>query len=113
MFILRIARDLASLELGGGSVEVVKEFKYLGSFIEAHGRMTEEGSRWVAQASRVFGELSRSVFMTCDLSLETKQLLYQSVVATWCPCVWCRDLENNRYWKGRAVGRTHHHYSIS
>ena len=34
--------DLASLKLGGGSVEVVKEIKYLGSLIEAHGRMTGE-----------------------------------------------------------------------
>ena len=29
--------DVASLELDGGSVEVVKEFKYLGSLVEAHG----------------------------------------------------------------------------
>ena len=37
--------DLASLELGGGSVEVVKEFKYLGSLIEVHSRMTGEVTR--------------------------------------------------------------------
>ena len=64
--------DLASLELGGGSVEVVKEFKYLGSLIEAHGRMTGEVTRRIAQVSRVFGELCSSVFTACDLSLETK-----------------------------------------
>ena len=39
------AEDIASLELGGGSVEVVKEFKYLGSLVEAHGRMTGEVNR--------------------------------------------------------------------
>ena len=55
--------DLASLELAGGSVEVVREFKYLGSLIEAHGRMTGEVTRRIAQASRVFGELRNSIFM--------------------------------------------------
>ena len=93
---------LASLELGGGSVEVVKEFKYLGSLIEAHGRMTGEVTRRSAQASRVFGELRSSVFTACDLSLETKRLVYQSVVLgvllygveTWAPTqVLVRKLE--------------------
>ena len=94
--------DLASLELGGGSVEVVKEFKYLGSLIEAHGRMTGEVTCQIAQASRVFGELCSSVFTACDLSLETKRLVYQSVVLgvllysveTWAPTqVLVRKLE--------------------
>ena len=47
---------------------------------EAHGRMTGEVTRRIAQASRVFGELRSSVFTACNLSLETKQLVYQSVV---------------------------------
>jgi len=34
--------DVAPLEVGGGSVEVVKEFKYLGSLIKACGGMTRE-----------------------------------------------------------------------
>ena len=86
-------RDLASLELGGGSVEVVKEFKYLGSLIEANGGMTGEVTRRIVQASGAFGELCSFVFMACDLSLETKRLVYQSVilgvllysVETWAP----------------------------
>ena len=41
-----------------------------GSLIEAHGRMTGEVTRRIAQASRVFGELRSSVFTACDLSLE-------------------------------------------
>ena len=94
--------DVAPLELGGGSVEVVKEFKYLGSLIEAHGGMTGEANRRIAQASRVFGELHSSVFLVHDLSLETKQLVYQSIVLdallygaeTWPPTqVTVRKLE--------------------
>ena len=94
--------DLASLELGGGSVEVVKEFKYLGSLIEAHGRMTGEVTHQIAQASKVLSELRSSVFTACDLSLETKRLGYQSAVLdvllygveTWVPTqVLVRKLE--------------------
>ena len=39
------ADDVTPLELGGGSVEAVKESKYLGSLIEAHGGMTGEFNR--------------------------------------------------------------------
>ena len=83
--------DLASLELGGGSVEVVKEFKYLGSLIESHGGMTGEVTRRIAQASRVFGEHRSSAFTACDFSLETKRYSL-SISSTWCAFVWCRDL---------------------
>jgi len=59
--------DVAPLELGGGSVEVVKECKYLGSLIEVRGEMTVEVNRRIARASKVFGELRSSVFLTRDL----------------------------------------------
>ena len=35
-----ISDDVAPLELGGESVETVKEFRYLESLTEAHGRIT-------------------------------------------------------------------------
>jgi len=59
--------------LGGGSLEVVKESKYLGSLIEARVGMTGEVDHRIAQASKAFGELRNSVFLAGDLSLETKQ----------------------------------------
>ena len=85
--------DVASLELDGGSVEIVKEFKYLGSLVEAYGGVTREVNRQIAQASKVFGELRNSVFVARDLSIETKRLVYQSAVLgvllysaeTWAP----------------------------
>ena len=55
------AEDVASLELGGGSVEVVKEFKCLGSLTEAHDTMTDEDNRQIALASKVFGEFCNSM----------------------------------------------------
>ena len=72
-----MAEDVALLELGCRGSE---EFKYLGSLIEVHGEMTEEANCRIAQASKVFGEVCNSVFLACDLSLETKRLVYQSVV---------------------------------
>jgi len=51
---LTIIDDAAPLELGGRSIEVVKEFKYLRSLIEVHGGMTGEVNCRIAQASKGF-----------------------------------------------------------
>jgi len=56
---------------------VVKEFKYLGSLIEW---VSGEVNRGIAQASNFFGHLRSLVFLAGDLGLETKRLVYQSVV---------------------------------
>ena len=82
--------DLAPLELDGGVVEVVEQFKYLGSLVEACGG---EVSCRIAQASRAFGSLRDSVFNASDLIMETKRMVYRSVVLgvllygaeTWAP----------------------------
>ena len=122
--------DVSPLELGSGSVEVVKEFKNLGSLIEARGGMTGEVDRQIAQASKAFGELHNSVFLAGDLSLETKRLFYQSVVLgvllyggeTWAftqvvvkkldfPSSLC-DMHNGHR-ESCAVCRAHYYYSVS
>ena len=72
--------DLAPLELNGGVVEVIEHFKYLGSLVEACGGMVGEVGCRIAQASRTFGSLRDSVFVASDLSLETKRMVYRSVV---------------------------------
>ena len=94
--------DLAPLQLNGGAVEVVRQFKYLGSLVEASGRMTGEVDQCIVQASKAFGSLRSAVFLAHDLSLETKRLVYCSVVLgvllygveTWAPTlVLVRKLE--------------------
>ena len=94
--------DLAPLQLNGGAVEVAREFKYLGSLVEASGRMTGEIDQHIVQASKAFGSLHSAVFLARDLSLETKRLVYCSVVLgvllygveTWAPTpVLVRKLE--------------------
>ena len=44
--------DLAPLQLNGGGVEVVREFKYLGSLVEASGRMIGEIDQRIVQTSK-------------------------------------------------------------
>ena len=72
--------DLAPLKLSGGVVEVVEYFKYLGSMVAACGGVVGEVGCRIAQASRVFGSLRSSVFAVTDLFLETKRMVYRSVV---------------------------------
>ena len=72
--------DLAPLDLDEGVVDVVDQFKYLGSLVEARGGMVAEVSNRIAQASRAFGSLRNSVFTASDLTLETKRMVYRSVV---------------------------------
>ena len=84
--------DLVPLELEAGVVEVDR-FKYLGSLVEARGGVVGEIGCRIAQASRVFGSLRDSVFAASDLTLETKRMVYRSVVLgvllygaeTWAP----------------------------
>ena len=70
--------NLECVALDGGGVEAVDEFPYLGSLIEDSGRMDADVNRRVAQASRAFGALRKSVFLDKNLSLTTKQKIYNA-----------------------------------
>ena len=61
-------------------MEVVEQFRYLISLVEAHGGVVGEVSCRIAQASRAFGSLCDSVFTASDLTMETKRMGYQSAV---------------------------------
>ena len=82
--------DLAPLELGGSVMEVVEQFKYLGSLVETCGG---EVSCRIAQAFETFCSLCDSVFNASDLTMETKRTVCQFVVLgvllygteTWAP----------------------------
>ena len=76
--------DLAPLELDEGVVDVVDQFKYLGSLVEARGSVVAEVCNRIAEASRAFGSLRNSVFTASDLTLETKRMVYRSVVLGCC-----------------------------
>jgi hypothetical protein len=72
--------DKTPLPVGGGVVDAVDEFPYLGSTIAASGRMDCEVGRRIAMASRAFGALRRVVFLDKNLNLKTKKVIYQACV---------------------------------
>ena len=61
-------------------VESVCEFPYLGSVVEASGRMGRDIDRRIAQASKAFGTLHKPVFSDKDLLVQTKRKIYQACV---------------------------------
>ena len=84
--------DLASLELDGGLVEVVEQFKYLGSLVEACGGIVCEVSCRiiVAQVSRDFGSLASMWFCVYCIRFDNEDqvdsvpLCSVGSVAVWC-----------------------------
>lgn len=55
--------NVAPMQMSGGTLEVLKEFQYLGSLVEAAGRMTDEVEHHIVQVSKAFGSLCDSLFM--------------------------------------------------
>ena len=79
--------NMAPLRLCGGAVEVVKEFKYLESVVEATSRMIGGIDHHIVQTSKAFGSLCSAVFMAHDISLVAKGLVYCSVVLEVLLCI--------------------------
>ena len=76
--------DVAPLQLNGGAVEVVREFKYLGSLVEASGRMIGEIDQCIVRATKAFGSLCSAVFLDKEAGI----LLCGAGSAV----VWCRNM---------------------
>ena len=72
--------ELRPLELEGGEIECVSDFKYLGSVLEAKGGVGKEVGERIAKAARAFGALKGPVFRNSNLSYKTKRLVYRAVV---------------------------------
>ena len=78
--------DLAPLELNGGVVKVVEDFKYLGSLVEACGGVVgdiEVGCR-IAQASRAFGSLVCCIRLVIGDEEDGVPICGVGSVALWC-----------------------------
>ena len=61
-------------------MHVVQNFTYLGANISRDGEITNEVTRRIARAARVFGCLRVPVFKNKDLSLATKRAVHRAVV---------------------------------
>ena len=107
------AEDKTPLSVCGEEIESVSEFQYLGSIVSSCGRMEVDMSRRIAQASKAFGALRRSVFMDKDLRVTTKCKVYQACVLSvllygsecWTPLK--KQLKKLDSFHNRCI-RTHH-----
>ena len=64
----------------GEAIEVVSDYKYLGSIVDCHGEIGKDIEERIAKASKHFGALRKPVFMDGNLSNETKKLVYIAIV---------------------------------
>ena len=79
------------LSVGDRQLEIVEEFKYLGSVIHHSGSAQSDIEGRIATASRAFGRLRKSIFQNRSLTTLTTRIVYKAVVlgnllygsATW------------------------------
>ena len=64
----------------GGSIEYVKEFQYLGSIIAAYSLIDIKVDKLLFNASKAFGALQKAIFTNANLSLTTKEQVYEACV---------------------------------
>ena len=72
--------DTSPLQLENGSIEMVDDFRYLGSVISNSCEVQKEVECRIAKAARAFGCLKKSIFQNKSLSLNTKKIVYRAVV---------------------------------
>ncbi len=71
--------ERCEIVLGGGGMEVVMEFKYLGTVLSKHGEMEGEVRETVVRDRRVIGSPAR-VMKERNVSMEIKRGLGNSVL---------------------------------
>ena len=75
-----VAEDYKPVKTNDGDIEIVENFKYLGSTINSMGEVSHDIKDRVANASRAFGILRKAVFNDKDLHVKTKAKVYSAVV---------------------------------
>ena len=64
-------RDLGSVQVDGGEIEMVNCFTYLGSNLSRDGNIMPEVSSRIEKATRAFGSLRVPIFNNSNLSIAT------------------------------------------
>ncbi len=70
----------APIQTDSGTIDVVSDFKYLGAIVTRNGGVEMEVTERSGRALRVFGILRKPMFRDKNLSMNTKQFVYESVV---------------------------------
>ena len=71
---------MQSIVIRGAPIEVMSEFKYLDSMLEAQRETLKGVENRIARASSAFDTLCRPVFQDSSLSMKTKRMVYRAVV---------------------------------
>ena len=80
MVVSQTDSTIQELQFNTDTVEVVEEFKYLGSVLQSSGSAEADVKSRIDKASQAFGRLKRSVFQDKALSVTTKRVVYKAVV---------------------------------
>ena len=72
--------DMQPIVIRGVPIEVISEFKYLGTEVETQGETLKDVENRIARASSAFGALCRPVFQDNSLFMKTKRMVYRAVV---------------------------------
>jgi len=89
----KLADEKLAIDTEQGNVEHVEHFQYLGSVISEDGSLDTEIDRRLANASKAFGALKKSVFSDKISTISTKRLkkthketrIFASQVYSHCP----------------------------
>ena len=72
--------DVAPIVVEGCEIQCVEHFSYLRSVVSSNGRIEAEVDHRIAKASKAFGALKRAVFKDQNLTVTTKQKVYEACV---------------------------------
>ena len=72
--------ECQDIQVGERVIEMVEEFKYLGSVLACNGSIRSDVKERVAKASRTYGCLKKSVFQNRLLTTQTKRAVYKAAV---------------------------------
>lgn len=68
------------IKINNETIENVKSFKYLGSFISDNGNLTPEIQNRIRNSSAAIAKLNERVFKNNDISMEVKLRVYKSII---------------------------------
>ena len=73
-------RDMGSVHVDGGEIEMVDRFMYLGSSLSREGDVMSDVTSRLEKSSRAFGSLRGPIFNNSNMSVATKRAVYKAVV---------------------------------
>ena len=71
--------DNINIKMGGENLEVVDDFKYLGTLFHKNGKIGQEIKNRIQQANKIYYAINNTILGKNEISRETKLQIYKSV----------------------------------